>query len=363
MGKSYRYLKHGKYLVCLDQSILDVIRFVVLGYERNKLGSIGISKSIARAAVRAVVKDRLRLLGSRTLTELPTFGHVGITVHRGCKLFDFSRNHVTKVFGSDANAEDARLEIRASKHASDIEAAPRFIVEDPGRAWYREEYVRGVHATDAEVRTGADILDYYPAIENCLLDLVACKPPKYVDTMEHIKQKADVSFREQWIDAGQDTDRVQEIAEYVTQLNDWLRNQQKPDRLQLVLTHGDFSLVNAIVTDDGLRFIDWEGVTSGGLFSDVFHFLFAERYYKRIADSFLVEVSEYTDRYRNACLGRFPELREATKLDQTIARRLYYLERLSLMLKRSVSTNLCDVVCNSIATFNAYDQDAGDVAV
>jgi len=132
--------------------------------------------------------------------------------------------------------------------------------------------------------------------------------------------------------------------------------------LQLVLTHGDFSLVNAITSDDGLRFIDWEGVASGGLYSDVFHFLFAERYYKRIANSFLVDASEYTGRYRKASLDRFPELLEAAELDLTFARRLYYLERLALLMKRSVSSHLCNVVHNSIATFRDYDHDAGDVA-
>lgn len=363
MGSGYRYLKHGKFLVCLDQSIPDVIKHVGLGYHRNKLGSIGIPKSIGWAAMRAVTRDKLGMLGARKPIDLPEFGHVGMLVHRGCKIFDLDRQHVTKVFGPDTDAEDAREEIRVCRHASEIAAAPRFIAEDPGHAWYREEYICGLHATDAEVRDGVDVMDYYPAVEDCLLDLVACKPATSVDTMAHIDSKADVSFRERWIGDGQDETRVNEIADYITQLADWLRAQPKPEQLQLVLTHGDFSLVNAITTDDGLRFIDWEGVTSGGLYSDVFHFLFAERYYNRIADSFLDEMSEFTTRYRKAALGRFPELQDAADLDLTLARRLYYLERLALMLNRSVTSNLCSVVGNSIATWRDYDRDAGDVTV
>jgi hypothetical protein len=328
-----------------------VIRYVALGYERNKLSAIGIPRKLRQRAVRAVTKDRLRLLDSKNVLELPAFGNIGMAVHRGYK-----------VFAPGTHPEAARLEIRASRHSSNIAAAPRFIEEDPGHEWYREEYICGVHATDAEVRSGKDVRDYYPAIENCLLDLVACRPPKLVDTMAHIDEYSDTSFRDRWADAGQGVKQIDEIVTYVEELADWLRKQPKPDRLQLVLTHGDFSLVNAIATDDGLRFIDWEGVTSGGLYNDVIHFLFAERYYDRIDESFVDEMTEFVSRYHDAALDRFPELREAAELDFTLARRLYYLERIGLMLKRSISSNLCSVVGNSIATFRAYDQDAGDVA-
>ncbi len=362
MGDRYRYVRQGKYLLSLDQSIYGVIRTVLFGYDRNKLDSIGIPKPLGMAALRAVVKDRLRLLASDRVIELPAFGHIGIGVHRGCKVFDFDEHQVTKVFEPGTDPEAARLEIRASRHAAEIAAAPKFIAEDPAHQWYREEYICGVHATDAEVRDGVDIHDYYPAVEDCLLDLVACRSPRIVDTMEHIDEYADTSFRERWLAAGHDAGQIKEIATYIENLGDWLRKQPKPERLQLVLTHGDFSLVNAIATDEGLRFIDWEGVTFGGLFTDIIHFLFAEYYYQRLGESFVNELSEFVARYRGAALERFPELRDAADLDLTFARRLYYLERLGLMVKRSVSAHHCNVTLRSIGTFRDYDKHAGDVA-
>jgi hypothetical protein len=362
VGNEFRYVRLGKYLLSLDQSILSVIRNVSLGYDRNQLNSIGIPKPVALATLRVIIKHALRLLEPDRVIELPAFGHVGIAVHRGCKVFDFQNRYVTKVFEQGTDPEAAMLEIRASRHASNIAAAPKFIDEDPGHTWYREEYICGVHATDAEVRDGVDIHDYYPAVEDCLLDLVACKSPIEVDTMVHIDEYSDTSFRDRWIAAGHDVEQVNQIAGYIEELGDWLRKQPAPDRLQLVLTHGDFSLVNAISTDDGLRFIDWEGVTYGGLVTDVIHFLFAERYYSRIGESFVAELSEFVARYRAAALARFPELREAADLDLTFARRMYYLERLGLMVKRSVSSHHCNVVSRSIETFREYDNDAGDIA-
>lgn len=362
MTKRYRYLQQGKFLLSLDQSMLQAIQYITLGYERNRLNAIGIPNTLRQGSVRAIIKDRLRLLNSANVIELPAFGHIGMAVHRGYKVFDFERDYVTKVFAPDTDPDAARLEIHGSRHTSDIAAAPKFIEEDPGHGWYREEYICGTHATDPEVRSGKDVREYYPAIEDCLLDLVACRPPKYIDTLAHIEQHSDTSFREHWLAAGQDAGQVSEIVTYVDELSDWLQEQRKPDRLQLVLTHGDFSLVNAIVTDDGMRFIDWEGVTFGGLYNDVMHFLFVERYYGRIDESFIDEMTEFVARYREAALDRFSELREAADLDFALARRLYYLERIGLLINRSISSNLCNVVIKSIATFRAYDRDAGDVA-
>lgn len=363
MSKRYRYLQQGKFLLSLDQTVPSAIRTVVLGYERNKLNSIGVPKTLRQGSIRAIIKDRLRLLNSANVIELPVFGNIGMAVHRGYKVFDFQRHYVTKVFAPGTDPDVARLEIRGSRHTSKIAAAPKFIEEDPGHEWYCEEYIYGVHATDPEARSGKDVREYYPAIEDCLLDLVACRPPRLIDTLTHIEQYSDTSFRNRWIDAGQDEQQINEIVKYVEELSEWLRQQPTPDRLQLVLTHGDFSLVNAVVTNSRMRFIDWEGVTFGGLYNDVIHFLFVERYYDRIDESFVDEMTEFVCRYKEAVLDRFPELREAADLDFALARRLYYLERIGLMLKRSISSNLCNVVIKSIATFRAYDQDAGDVAL
>jgi len=359
---SYRYLKFGKYLACLDQTVLSAYRSLGQGFERNKLGSIGIPKSAARKAIKAVIRDRLLRSKSDDLVELPAFGNIGMQVHRGWKLFDFERQEVTKVFAPGTDAAIATAEASASKQASQIEAAPRFIAEDAGQAWYREEYICGVHATDPEFRSTAAIPDFYPDVEKCLLDLVGCAAPVRVDAVDHFKQLASSSFRDRWSDSGQDGQIIDEISTYAGELREWL-TRSTPDQLQLVLTHGDFSLVNAISTATGLRFIDWEGVSAGGLYTDIFNFVFAEKYYDRAPGDWSAEMSAFIDAYRGAALVRFPELRAAAEIDPAFARRQYYLERLSLMLDRSVSTNLSNVVGKSINMFREFDRDAGDVGV
>ena len=360
---TYRYHRIGKYLVCLDQSIYDAVKTVALGHDRYKLRSIGVSKNVGRKAAVIVARGKFGLLNSAQQMLLPAFGNIAMRVHRGFKVFDFNKLEVTKVFDQGTPSDIATQELAASKQASEVGAAPRFIAEDPGLAWYREEYVCGVHATDAEFRAGAEIMDFYSDVERCLLDLVSCKPAINVNAVSHINRHADISFRDRWLDAGLDLKNVDEIAAYVERMQEWLLAQSKPDQLQLVLTHGDFSLVNAISTSAGLRFVDWEGVARGGLYSDIFHFLFAEKYYDRASANFAKDMSVYIEKYRKSIQARFPELRTAAEIDLTFARRQYYLERLSLLLDRDVSSNLCKVVSNSIAMFRDFDRDAGDSVI
>jgi len=360
---SYRYHRIGKYFVCVDQSIAGAVKTLLLDYDGNQLQSIGFSRSASRKAAQFVIRGKLALLRPGQQIELPVYGQIAMQVHRGFKVFDFKASVVTKVFDATTSSESARREVAASRQASNVAAAPRFVTEDPGLAWYREEYVCGVHATDAGFRNTRKILDFYPDVEVCLLQLVASNPPSEVDTTAHINGLADNSFRDRWLQAGCDASTVDEIETYLERLRKWLADHTKSDQVQLVLTHGDFSLVNAISTNAGLRFIDWEGIAPGGLYSDVFNFLFVERYYGRASTGFMRDLAAFVQRYRDACRTRFPELREAADGDLTFARRQFYLERLSLLLDRAESDNLCKVVCKSIAMFRDFDREAGDVAV
>jgi hypothetical protein len=360
-GGQWRYARAGKFLICLDQPVQDVVRYLWLGYAKNKLGSIGLPRHFGRAALKRWVLHRLRRSKPADHLELPAFGHLGMQVHGGYKLFDLASQVVTKVFGSTVDARNAEQEITASRQASAVAAAPRFICSDPGLKWYREEYVRGVHATDPEFRAGVSIPDLYPDVETCLFDLVRSASPIRVNSDEHINALAEGGYKARWIDAGGDPNMVDEFAEYIEALRGWLTNNvQKPHELQLVLTHGDFSLVNAISTGGGLRFIDWEGITRGGLYSDIYHFLFVERYYDRVIDNFLDDVSSFVANYHRACLDQLPELQEAAEIDLTFARRLYYLERVRLMLDREVSANIGQVIIKSIDMYRQFDRDLGD---
>jgi hypothetical protein len=291
---------------------------------------------------------------------LPVFGHLAMQVHRGFKVFDFTQAEVTKVFDQNVSMQDAEAEVAACQTASAVSAAPQYLVSDPHTAWFREEFICGAHATDIVSPRSSDYLSFYADVEDCLIELVRCRGPVPVDASLHIDRLADETYRDRWLDAGTPLEDVDRITTYLGGLRAWLIGNAGPGALQLILTHGDFSLVNAISTERGLRFIDWEGIGTGSLYSDLFNFMFAEHYYGRTSSNFTTEVDSIFSKFRDAILSGYPQMSDAASLPPVFSRRLYYLERLRLLLDREVSTNLLGVICKSIAMFEDFDKDVGD---
>ena len=121
--KEYRYRRIGKYSVCLDQSFFDALRTLGLGHTEYRLDSLGISRSRARRSVVIVAMSKFGLTDSDHCLFLPAFGHFAMQVHRGYKVFDFTRSEVTKVFDQSVSMQDAEAEIAACKTASSVSAA------------------------------------------------------------------------------------------------------------------------------------------------------------------------------------------------------------------------------------------------
>lgn len=360
---AYRYQKTGKYLVSIDQSIFSAFLSLVVNHRKNNLDSLGLSWSRVARILKILLRSKFKVVEAGRCIHLPVFGHLGLQVHRGVKLFDFTRFEVAKVFASHISREEADAEIAASRNASAIAIAPRFLMADADARWYNEEYIAGAHATDLVSPDSSDFLRYYPAVENCLLELASNQPPTEVKTAEYFDSLANGDFADRWSAAGIDATDVNFISSYIDSLRAWLGANAKFDSSKLVLTHGDFSLVNGLVSDGELRIVDWEGISPRSVLGDIFNFALAERFYGRTSPNFVAEAESLFDHYRTALISRCPELKIAASMDEQVARRIYYLERIRLMVDRDASPNISRVVKKSILMFNQFDIDTGGTAL
>jgi len=358
---AFRYRKTGKHLICIDQSLISAIKALCINYSAHELHSLNFSRQNGMSALKTILRHKMLPRETDEVITLPVFGNIGIKVHHGVKVFDLERSEVSKVFESSFSREGMREEVEASRIASAVAAAPRHIMADSDFSWLRESYIAGRNAARLMRAGSSDYLSYYQDVEDCLLDLVGCHEPVTVSLSAHLNGLTTIPFLKSWSAAGMAGRDIDKIQLYRGELKDWLVNESRQDDLQLVLTHGDFSLVNAIKTNRGLRFIDWEGIGFGGLYSDLFNFVFVERYYERSSERFSAELNTYLQTYRHTVRSRFPTLQDAASLDLVFARRLYYLERISLLLEREVSPKLCEVVLKSIELFSKFDIEAGDI--
>lgn len=357
---TYRYRKIDHFLVRVKPAISDVLRIFLLGYDRYRLDSLGMSRSVVRKVIKYALVSRLRSADSSAFVTLPVAAHVGKQVHRGYKLFDFDRSEVTKVFSSEITRDESAEEIRASRIASAFSLAPRHIGAESNSAWFTEEYISGTHGTDLVSAVSSQYLKYIPEAENCLLELACSRPPNTVSIRTHVEYLASDSWFVQWDKAGVSAEDRDALSTYLRALRGWIISNAEFDELPLVLTHGDFSLVNTIATNDGLRFIDWEGIRPGTIYSDIYNFVFTEHYYGRTSTDFVAEVHSEISGYRAAINRSCPELSGAAAINERVARRLYYLERTRLMIDREVTPNLIKVIAKSIAMFRQFDTDLGD---
>jgi len=357
---AFTYQKIGRHLICVDQNLATAIKVFCFDHAANELGALGFGKENALAALKAIARHKLLKRDDARLIELPVFGNLGIRVHHGSKVFDLERGEVCKIFDASFPKDRMREEVDASRIASAVAAAPRHIMADSEFTWLRESYIAGRNATGQVRDNSSDYLRYYQDVEDCLGDLIQLQEPITVSLADHLDMHDRDSFEQRWSAVGISGTKIDLIQAYLDELRRWLIDAASEDKLQLVLTHGDFSLVNAIETNKGLRFIDWEGIGFGGLYSDVFNFVFVERYYGRTSESFSEELETYLATYRHTVRSTLPNLQMAANQSLLYARRLYYFERLCLLVEREVSRNLCDVVLNSIELFKNYDDEKSE---
>ena len=349
--KDAAYVGAGKFLLGVDVSTMRQCVLFLFGYRRSKLNSLGITR--ARAARLALKAIRYRVFGTgqANRVRLPITGNLAMRVHRGVKVFDFRNGIVGKVFNRNVSQSERIAEASACESVGDLAMTPQFLGRADDASWYCEELLVGQHAVPIVNNNNNGYLDYLRAAEQCLLELAGSQTPKSVPAADYIESLADFSFAERWRDAGANEQQVSRIASFLSESRDGLLRELQTQSLLLVPTHGDFSLVNTIVTSDGIRFIDWEGVEAGGPLSDIHHFLYAERYYGRINADFASALSKAVSDYRTRCRAAHPELAETLDLGAMFSMRLYCLERMRHLLKRQANQNLISVVDKTIDQF------------
>lgn len=357
---NYRYRKVGNYLVPLTYSVTNALLTFGIGYSRSGLQSLGVSRAIAKKIIKATVLGKIRSADPVQVISLPISAVLGMQVHHGYKMFDFEKNEVTKVFTPGYSTAKADAEIRAAKRASGVTAAPRFVEAESNSRWFTEEYIRGSHATNLVARGSSDYQQFYQDAEACLLELQSSTPLVSRSVDEHLKHLVETPFQERWLAAGALPAEIDEIAGYQHSLKSWIVGNADTDQLQLVATHGDFSLVNAIATREGLRFIDWESVSPGCMFTDIYNFVLVEQYYGRTSPNFSDEVRVILRRFRSATIASRSDLADSVGLSERLARRLYYLERIRFLVERDVTTNLRQVTQKTLGLFRQFDVDMGD---
>ena len=283
------------------------------------------------------------------------FGHMGLKVHRGYKIFDFKRNVVARIIDPDVAPTVVQDELTGVKNAAELEFAPNIYKWDEKQRWYEEDYIIGEKRAISD-KSSTDILFrlFDKEIKSCLESMLRLKSILRVETRGYLSQILEILEDTRLLDSGLNKSKIEKIKSFLSSNIKRLIEESSTETF-IAFSHGDFSLVNILSTDSGIKVIDWEGAKYRGLLNDFFNFFMTEIYYDRSG----IGIAEKVNALGNNIL-QVLEINSTPSKDQYLRslhyyRRLYYVERVSTLLQRDITDKSLDVITKSIDIFNRFE--------
>jgi hypothetical protein len=374
----YQYVKINGPYYCLQQNPAVLAWFLYFGNESLRLRSLRLSKRQSINAVKALVQHQLKLRDRGSVVELPVYGHLCLPVHRGYRVFDFRRRAVIRTFSPEVDTAVVAREIEAVRSASHLDFAPAVRHWSAEERWYEEDFVIGYQARLIPKEPGAVLRIYRQDVEPCLERMILSQAPCRVGMSEYVRRVLngimDALENGRSLGQGVNARKADTVRQFVELVAEQLRLRvsrihNRADRnhprdtdhpndpgAALVFSHGDFSLRNMLMTKDGITVIDWESAGRRSVLFDLYNYFFTESYYGRIATNLVSEINEAISSLQSRIRSQAPDIAETLSSLTPVYRRLYYLERILVMLEREMSDDLLDVILRSIQVFKRYEE-------
>ena len=356
MPARYQYVQINRSYYCLQQNPVALAWFLYFKNESLRLRSLKLEKRQAINAVRTLVQHQLNLRSNESMLELPVYGNLCLPVHRGYRVFDFRRKIVIRTFAAEVDTAIVASEIEGVRDASLLDFAPtvrRWSVE---QRWYEEDFVIGYQVRVIPKSESRAVLRIYRQdAAPCIERMILLHAPLSVNIGEYVNKIMGILEDGRLSRPGLDLRKANTIRGFVESVARRLRLEGS-GQINLVFSHGDFSLRNILRAKDGIMVIDWESAGRRSVLFDLYNYFFTESYYKRITTNLISEINEAISSLQSRLTSKAPDI--ATTLP-SLARtycRLYYLERVLMLLERELSNDLLDVILRSIAVFNRYEE-------
>lgn len=353
----YKYVPIGGQYYCLNQNPLFLAWFLFF----KKWSPQHLSGSRKRSAIKTAIKlvlHQLYLYNNSNALELSECGNLYLPVHRGCKVFDFYKKTVTKIMAPGVDSAMVMREIESVRKAGSLSFAPSLLRWDIKERWYKEEFMIGYplySKTKARSDVFLSIFDRH--IAPYLEEMILLQAPVRINLSEHIKKTIKITEDNIITKAGLETDKVNYIKRYVKEVSERLSIEEN-SQIDLIFSHGDFSLVNILKTKKNIMVIDWEGGKFRNPLFDLYNYFLTELYYERATctSGFVLEINKAITYLQARLLTKVPDLAKTLTYLTPLYHRLYYLERICMLLERELSNKLLSVIVRSIEVFNRYEE-------
>jgi hypothetical protein len=257
---------------------------------------------------------------------------------------------------SEVDPRIVAREIEGVQKAGLLDFAPSILSQDVEGRWYEEDFVRGIPCFSASHSGSASFLKiYHGNIAPCLEQMIFLRAVTQKNLSEYLVDIIGILENSDLSNPELERKKTYSIRGFIESIVGRLRLCEDC-RVDLVFSHGDFSLMNILITKNGIKVIDWESASNRSLLFDLFNYFFTELYYRRATTSLVHEINEAILSLRSRIVTKAPDLAGAMVSLSDVYRRLYYVERICMLLDRQLSNTLLDVILRSIEVFNSFEE-------
>ena len=376
MARQYQYIKIDSRFFCLQQNPVvlawllyfkqdpfrPISRYVpkkffdlrVASLRRNFQRFLVILKIIV-----FFVRCRLKMRKADSMVELPLFGHVCISVHKGYKIFNFRKKTVTKIFDKGIDTSNILSEIQRLKKISQIEFAPSIRRWNIEERWYEEDYFNGFLEYSYEpLDSTALCKQFYHSIVPHLDMLTFFQQPKTKIAIEYINEIIGILEVNKSSRNELEIRNVQKVKKFIHSIVKKLRV-EGDNPVYFVTSHGDFCPANMLNTKRGLKIIDWESVTYRSALFDFYSYFFFRPVSNKIpVDTLVLEIDDALPFFISTLALKAPDISKSLLSLEKVYRWIYYIERVCMLVEREITDNNLDIVnyiFRYIEAFNSYE--------
>jgi thiamine kinase-like enzyme len=258
---------------------------------------------------------------------------------------------------ADCDDEVVSNEIETLRQVGGLDFAPQILRWNLKERWYTEDFVIGrPFYSKPRIQTDISLKIFERRIVPCLEKMILWQQPTVIEIEEYVNQltKTIAEFRTDVETLyGSKADRITKFVN----ANASCILKSATGKILLVFSHGDFSLVNILKTAKGIKVIDWEGAAKRNPLYDLYNYFLTESYYGRTTVEIVKEINEGINFIRARLFATSAETAALLNATADNYRRLYYLERIGMLLERDLNSKILEVILRSIHIFDAYEEN------
>ena len=300
-------------------------------------------------------------LGLRNLDTvyLPVYGHFGIYVHKGFKIFNLRSGTVTKIFDTDVNKSIIQNEIEQLKKVSQIDFVPTLKRWNIDQRWYEEDYIRSSIPLS---HRAADSVTFLNAFRKeavpCINSLILFQSPETNNLADYFRKLIDVLESSKLSEKSSDSKESNIYRDFMHSMVKKL-DAEGDLPIHLVFTHGDFCPANLLNTKNGLKIVDWETAKHRSLLFDFYSYFFYRITSGNLSVNKVVfEINEALPNFLSQLSMRVPDITKDIFDFVKVYRFLFYIEYVCKLVERDLTDNRLNMthyICLNIDAFNQYE--------